>query len=60
MEHIHPDDETRLVVDGSGYFDIRDPTNDKWIRIEASKNDMIAIPAGLYHRFTLDEKVDNM
>jgi 1,2-dihydroxy-3-keto-5-methylthiopentene dioxygenase len=56
VEHIHPDDETRLVLDGSGYFDIRDPTNDKWIRIEASKNDMISIPPGLYHRFTLDEK----
>ena len=57
-EHIHPDDETRFVVDGSGYFDIRDPRNDKWIRIEVSKGDMISIPPGLYHRFTLDTKVE--
>jgi 1,2-dihydroxy-3-keto-5-methylthiopentene dioxygenase len=55
-EHIHEDDETRLVLDGSGYFDIRDPRSDRWIRIEVSKNDMISIPPGLYHRFTLDNK----
>jgi 1,2-dihydroxy-3-keto-5-methylthiopentene dioxygenase len=56
QEHIHPDDETRFVLDGSGYFDIRDPRNDQWIRIEVVKNDMISIPPGLYHRFTLDTK----
>jgi len=55
QEHIHTDDETRLVLDGSGYFDIRDARNDRWIRIEVVKNDMISIPPGLYHRFTLDE-----
>jgi len=58
-EHIHTDDETRFVLEGSGYFDIRDPRNDKWIRIEVIKDDMISIPAGLYHRFTLDTKVTN-
>lgn len=57
QEHIHSDDEVRLVVEGSGYFDIRNPENDKWIRIEVVKNDLISIPPGLYHRFTLDEKV---
>jgi cupin superfamily acireductone dioxygenase involved in methionine salvage len=56
-EHIHTDDETRFVVEGSGYFDIRNPKSDKWIRIEVIKDDMISIPAGLYHRFTLDTKV---
>jgi len=55
QEHIHVDDETRLVLDGSGYFDVRHPTSDRWIRIEVVKNDMISIPPGLYHRFTLDE-----
>jgi len=55
-EHIHSDDETRFVIDGSGYFDIRDPHNDRWIRIEVVKDDMISIPPGLYHRFTLDAK----
>lgn len=54
QEHLHTDDETRLVLDGSGYFDIRDPTNDKWIRIHVVKDDFISIPPGLYHRFTVD------
>jgi hypothetical protein len=43
------------VLDGSGYFDIKDAA-DAWIRIAMSKGDMIVLPAGMYHRFTLDEK----
>jgi 1,2-dihydroxy-3-keto-5-methylthiopentene dioxygenase len=55
-EHLHADDEIRLILEGSGYFDIRD-SNDKWARIFVEKGDLITLPAGAYHRFTTDDKV---
>jgi 1,2-dihydroxy-3-keto-5-methylthiopentene dioxygenase len=54
-EHLHTDDEVRLIVGGEGIFDIRS-VDDRWIRLVVEEGDLVVVPAHLHHRFFLTDR----
>ena len=52
-EHHHTEDEVRFIVDGDGVFTVQ--RDGQWFDILVRAGDLIAVPAGTRHWFTLTE-----
>ncbi|KAL7544968.1 hypothetical protein ACHAWF_008336 [Thalassiosira exigua] len=53
-EHHHGDETIRYILNGSGYFDLRD-LDDQWVRMHVKPGDFMIWPKGINHRFVIDE-----
>uniref|UniRef100_A0A6B2LCD3 acireductone dioxygenase (Fe(2+)-requiring) n=1 Tax=Arcella intermedia TaxID=1963864 RepID=A0A6B2LCD3_9EUKA len=53
-EHFHRDEEIRYFLEGGGYFDCRGHRGE-WVRMHGRAGDLIVLPAGISHRYSLDE-----
>ena len=53
-EHHHDDDEVRFVLEGEGIFDIRS-RDDRYMRVQVQKGDLIVVPKHRHHRFMLTD-----
>lgn len=51
-EHIHTEDEVRFIVEGHGLFHIH-PETGPVLALEVESGDLISVPAGTLHWFTL-------
>jgi 1,2-dihydroxy-3-keto-5-methylthiopentene dioxygenase len=51
--HIHPEDELRAIVAGSGVFVVKGPGDAGYIDVEVEAGDVLSVPKGTPHFFTL-------
>lgn len=52
-EHLHEDEEIRYILEGNGFFDVRN-SSDEWVRIRLEKDDLIILPSGRYRPILCD------